>query len=383
MGNLASNRIDLDALETAANATPKGPAAPAPATEPPPPAPKPAAAPAKRDNRIFPETPIPFDLLREADADVGLNVATLHANGADTKALTLHVALKGGKLAVDRLSADLPAGRLSGGVTVDASQAAPPVHIQLQAPGLALKTLLAMAGEPAMATGKLEIYADLGGAGASPHAIASTLDGSLGLAVAGGTLDNRILGSYLGRVLEAVNLLDLVGKGGTSELRCFAVRARANHGVAAIDPLALSSTLLTMSGSGSANLGAETLDMALKPQVRAAATTVVIPVNVRGPMRAPSVAVNQLGAAESNIGTVAGALAGKATPLGIVGGLLGGDKALGLGGPAGDICPAALAAARGQAAPAQASTPQQKAPEKKPTPPNVKDPAAALKSLFR
>ena len=59
-------------------------------------------------------------------------------------------------------------------------------------------------------------------------------------------------------------------KGGTSELRCFATRVRANHGVATIDPLALSSTLLTMSGSGSANLGSETLDLALKPQVRMA-----------------------------------------------------------------------------------------------------------------
>ncbi len=283
---------------------------------------------------------------------------------------------------MDRLAADLPAGHMTGSVTVDATQAAPPVRIQLHAPGLALKTLLAMTGQPPMATGNLEVYADLSGVGASPHAIASTLDGSLGLAVAGGTLDNRVMGSLLGRVLEAINLLDLVGKGGTSELRCFATRVRANHGVATIDPLALSSTLLTMSGSGSANLGSETLDMGLKPQVRAAATTLEIPVNVSGPMRAPSVAVNKLGAAEANAGTVAGALAGNATALGIVGGLLGADKAIGVAG-GGDICPAALAAARGQAAPAQASTPQQKAPKQAPSAPSLSNPADALKGLFR
>ena len=80
-----------------------------------------------------------------------------------------------------------PARRaLSGTATVDATQAAPPVHIVLHAPGLALKTVLAAAHEPSFATGNLEVYADLRGAGATPHAIAATLDGSLGLAIPGG-----------------------------------------------------------------------------------------------------------------------------------------------------------------------------------------------------
>ena len=75
----------------------------------------------------------------------------------------------------------------------------------------------------------------------------------------------------------------------------------------------------------------------------------MIPIAVSGPIRDPAVKVNDLGAAEANAGTVAGAVIGDATPLGIVGGLLGADKLVG-GGTA-DICPPALAAARGQAVP--------------------------------
>ena len=63
--------------------------------------------------------------------------------------------------------------------------------------------------------------------------------------------------------------------------------------------------------------------MALRPQARIAGTGVVIPVAVSGPIRDPAVKVNELGAAETNAGTVAGAVIGDATPLGIVGGLLG------------------------------------------------------------
>ena len=48
-----------------------------------------------------------------------------------------------------------------------------------------------------------------------------------------------------------------------------------------------------------------------------------------GPFRDPVVRVNDLAAAEANAGTVAEAVIGDATPLGIVGGLLGADKLFG------------------------------------------------------
>jgi AsmA protein len=122
--------------------------------------------------------------------------------------------------------------------------------------------------------------------------------------------------------------------------------------------LALSSSLLTMTGGGTINLGEETLSLTLAPQARIAGTGVVFPVGLEGPIRDPTVKVNELGAAERNAGAVAGAVIGDATPLGIVGGLLGADKLL--GGQSTDICPAALAAARGRAVPEAAGKPEPK-----------------------
>ena len=42
-------------------------------------------------------------------------------------------------------------------------------------------------------------------------------------------------------------------------MKCFGLRMEARHGIAAINPLALSSSLLTMTGAGTINLGDETL----------------------------------------------------------------------------------------------------------------------------
>ena len=375
--DLKSNRIDLDALQAAIDQMPAATPSPPPSgAKPSPPGAKasPPPAPKHRAEHLFSTQPIPFALLRAGDADLKLAIADLHTGGADYKAINTHAVLANAKLTVDPFAAVLPGGHLSGTASVDAAPAAPPVHIVLHAPGLALKTILAAVHEPAYATGNLEVYADLSGAGDSPHAIAATLDGSLGLAVAGGTIDNRLLGSLLGKVMDSLNALDLVGKGGTSDLRCFGMRMDARHGIGAFKALALSSSLLTMTGGGTINLGAETLAMALRPQARVGGTGLVIPIAVNGPIRDPSVKVNDLGAAEANAGTIAGAVIGDATSLGIVGGLLGGDK---LAGRTADVCAPALAAARGQAVP-QAAPANPAQP--KPKPPN---PETLLKNLFR
>lgn len=364
--SLSSDRIDADALQAAQDQA----AAEPPGSQ----AAKPLAKPA--DRRLFSDQPLPFDLLNKADADLTLAVGTLHSGGADYRNLKTHAVLKNGALAVDPLVGDLPAGHLQGTVSADASRPAPPVHLTLHAPGLSLRSVLQAAHVPSVANGNLEVYADLRGAGVSPHAIAASLDGNLGLALAGGTIDNRLLGSLLGKVMDSLNALDLVGKGGTSELRCFAVHAAAQNGQARIEPLVLASSLLTMTGSGSVNLGAETLALQLRPQARIGGTGLVIPLEVSGSIRNPSVGVNRLGAAESNAGTVAGAVIGSATPLGIVGGLLGADKVL--DGKPGDVCAPALASARGQRV-AESSS----APSARPAQPSRPDPAAALRNLFR
>lgn len=381
---LKSNRIDLDGLQALVD---QMPAAGSSSAGPPPsagsgstPAPAPAQ-PAKRgERRLFSDRPIPLNLLRGADADVRLNIADLRSGGADYKAIDTHAVLSGGKLTVSPFAADLPGGHLTGTGLVDASQPTPPIHLVLHAPGLALKTVLATLNQPSYASGNLEVYADLDGVGDSPHAIAATLNGSVGLAMAGGTIDNRLLGSVLGKVMESLDALNLVGKGGNSELRCFGLRLDIRHGLAAINPLALNSSLLTLTGTGTANLGAETVALALRPQARVVGTELIIPIAVSGPIRDPSVKVNDLGAAEANAGTVAGVVLGNATPLGVIGGLFGADKLI--GGGKTDICGSALAAARGQAAAASAQG--QGAPAAaKPAQPSAPNPGAILKNLFR
>jgi uncharacterized protein involved in outer membrane biogenesis len=186
--------------------------------------------------------------------DLKLSIARSARGRATYRAIATHLDLHGGRLRLDPLSADLPAGHLDAALTADAAQATPTVVLRLQIPALATQPLLAALRQPAWLSGNLQVQADLHGAGATPHAIAASLDGSLGLTMADGTVDNRMLGNALGSILREVNLLDLVGRGGTSQVQCFVVRLDAANGIATVRSLALVSSLLTMDGSGSRTL---------------------------------------------------------------------------------------------------------------------------------
>jgi uncharacterized protein involved in outer membrane biogenesis len=156
---ITSDQIDLDPV-LAALRKPQTSASAAPADVP---AKPPASA------RVIPDTPIPFGLLRRADADVKLNVAQLRSGGATYRAIATHLDLHGGKLRLDPLSAELPEGHLDASLDADAAQAIPAVALRLQIPALALQSILAALDQPAFASGNVHVQADLRGTGATPH----------------------------------------------------------------------------------------------------------------------------------------------------------------------------------------------------------------------
>ena len=270
-GTLTSQSLDADALLAELH---RGPATVQPAAAHPggvrpggPPSGGPPASPATRpgpsvpaaprSGHLIPDTSLPLPLLRRADANLSVSVAALHGGGETWRNLSFHVALAGGKLVLAPFTATPPAGPLSLRLTLDAAQPVPPVALSVHAPGLALASLLALAGEKGLATGDVAIEADLHGAGTSLHAIAAGLDGVMAATMTGGTIDNALLDRLFGGVLAKANLATTVAHGGTSTIRCLALRLTAHHGVAQLAPFLFSSTLTTIDGSGTVNLGSE------------------------------------------------------------------------------------------------------------------------------
>lgn len=356
--DVTANKLDADALSAAV--APPAPAATATsATAPHATLPATAGPPAERT--------IPFELLRRANADLRLTIAQLVSRGATYRDLAARLQLHDGRLRLDPASATLPEGRLEAVLTADATQAPPAVTLRLNAPALALQPLLATLHQPPYAAGNLELHADFSGAGATPRLLGASLTGTLSLGMANGTIDNRVLGSALGAILREANLLDLVGRGGTSAVQCFAARFTVKDGIAAASPLVLNSSLLTMDGQGTVNLQADTLDLHVRPQGRIGGTQLVVPLHVSGPISAPVVKPDPGSAVAANAGTLA-TLFGR--------GKLNGAEKL-PAQPGRPDCTTVLAAARGHAAPKPAAASQS------PATPKLPNAGALLKQLMR
>jgi AsmA protein len=357
-GRISAESLGLPPLPTgpkpaeqaaaAPSQSPALPAAPAPA--------RPAPPPAQR--RLFSDRPLPFATLSAADADLDLAAATVAVAGDTWRNLHAHLSLVAGRLVLDPVAADLPGGHLTASFTADAAQPAAPVHLVLQAPGIAAAPLLALLHLPPVANGPVEIDADLSGTGTDASALAATADGHLGLAIVGGSIDMRGLALHLADVFRRARLPTLVPPPGPVDLRCFAARLDLVHGLATLRALALDATLVTLWGEGTANLADETLALRLHPTVTLGRFGAAVPVDVTGSILAPRFEINaRAGGGEPGR---AGVPRGLGAAAGVVIGALGADH--GIAGAEGASCEGAIASARGGHAGPPVPAPEMRAP---------------------
>jgi uncharacterized protein involved in outer membrane biogenesis len=331
-----------------------------------PPASAPAAAPLapaapSRSASVIPDTPLPLKTLKTASADIQVSADTLVWNQATYTALQGHAVLANGVLTFNPVTGELPGGSVTANATLDATKEPATESLKVNAAALALAPLLKAFGFPNTAEGTIQAQVSATGAGDSPHAIAASLNGQLGLAMVNGVVDGAVMDRLFGTVLRTVGLpANLAGAQGPVTVRCMALRVDAANGIGTIRTLTMDSSRLLLQGGGNVDFGKETLGIVLRPQMQIAGTGVGIPVEIGGSFAAPTTAAapqeavqaagkNALGLPVSPAQEVLGdsSFLGKvASTLGI--------------GNGGDACPAALSLGRlgqsGAAAPPTTKT---------------------------
>ncbi len=310
-GTLVSTRLDADALRTMLASRP---AAMAPAPSPVPdsggsPAAKPASPP-----RLFSDTPLPWRLLRVADADLQVSIGALHAGGADYHNAAGHLGLNDGALAVSPFAIIAPEGPIALSASADARAEPPPVAIALQSGGFSIDALLQALGLPGGSSGAAELDLALHAAGDTPHALAASLTGHAGVALVNGAIANAALAAVLGDALKSAGLG--LEPGGQSAVRCLALRLDARAGQVTVSALKLDTSRLSLEGGGTADLAAETLALQLRPVLRLGGTGVAAPLRLGGTLLHPAVGMESPDGAPGRSGFTIGGLSAPAEDCG-------------------------------------------------------------------
>ena len=276
-GQIDVTRLDLDAL----NPTPAASAAPAAPTGP---------AASAGDGRVIPDIALPVAPLMALDAELALTMRGVTSRSLSQLALQTTLRLNNGALMLAPFNMAIPAGRLSGQVSVNAAANPAQFGLKLRSEGAGLE-LAALGGALAGLglRGHGELAADLQGAGANTRAVAASLNGALGLAMVNARLEQGAALEALGAVLALLSPTSQ--RLGAVELRCLALAFAAEQGVAQSRTLFMDSAIGQINGQSSINLRDESLVGRLNTNLRVFGIGLRAPVNLGGTLAAPRIGV--------------------------------------------------------------------------------------------
>jgi len=286
-GKLAGDHLVFDGLALVAPPPPPAlnpPLAPAPA----PAAPAPDATASAAEVHMIPDDPLPFSALKNIDLDLDLSALEITVDGEVWRDAGGHVALADGKLAINPLRAVSPDGALVGALIIDSTVTPPHVALSLSAPAMAAQGITKLFGFTNGAGGMVQIDAKLSATGDTAHSLAANLGGHLGLSLVNGQISGELLQATLGDVLASRGVTNYEG----GSVRCFATKLDFTSGVGQFRALALDQSKLSLTGTGEIDLGAETIDLHLKPSVKLGSVVVAAPVSAVGGFRSAKISLD-------------------------------------------------------------------------------------------
>ena len=258
------------------------------------------SAPAKGKARprilVLPQTSLPIERWRHADADISLAADTVIRKDAPAlEQLNMTVKLDNGMMRIDPLSFNLAGGSMSMPLVVDAQRTPVRAEVHAKAQGVKLAAFLPATERSRKNLGALDGSIQLAGTGDSVAAMLGNANGSAKLYVSSGTISKQVLD------MAAMNLGSIVvarffGANKEVPIRCMAADFQVKNGVAHASLMRLSAADAYIDGSGTIDLRREQVQLQLKPMSTDwKLFTLRSPLLVSGPLAHPQVQLQSSG----------------------------------------------------------------------------------------
>lgn len=286
---------------------------------------------------IFKEEPFDLQALRTATMDVKLAVGSLVLDEKlELEQTQLALGLQDGNLTVTPLKTLFGGGQITVKTLLNAAQKNPSFNLGIGAVNIDYGKILREQGIYDKMQGSISSNFDLTGAGTSPRAIASSLNGKILIEGGEGVLDDKLL-----KVLTAGlgDLQNLFNKQASNKLYCILVDFDVKNGLATSNAFVIASEVLTVSGAGTIDLRTEKLDLLFDTQTsQASLASLAIPFRVGGTLKNPKASPDVAGAA-----TALAKAAGVAiNPVAGIGAIVGQQTSTSGGATGVDVCKVAV-----------------------------------------
>jgi uncharacterized protein involved in outer membrane biogenesis len=242
---------------------------------------------------IFPETPLPFELLSEADiTDFKVEIASLKVDpDIVITDISSSLTLKDTTLHLSELRGRIYDGEVTGDFKAYQGDALPAIALKLKGANLDYGVFLKAFDVTERLRGRMDIQLDLKGNGASLRALAAGLDGRIDFNARDGEIDREMLGLL---AFGAGNILGpLIGKDDTGKLDCIVTSFTFEDGLGDTLVQYYETSFFAMTGAGKIDLKTETLDFLYNPKASdTSLMKLAVPFRVSGSLQSPKVDVD-------------------------------------------------------------------------------------------
>lgn len=266
-------------------------------------------------DKVFPSTPLPWDTLAVANADVTLNVGKVTlSNGLEISSIVVPVKLSGSNLSAEPISLALAGGTISASLGMNAANKS--VSFKADIAGLNGESVSkAMQQTDLIEGGPLDLSINVRGGGDTVQSVMASLDGS----IVGGMGESRIRSDALDVIgadilMQLASAINPMGnKDPYTVAKCMVVNFQIANGVARTEKgIALDTDKMQVTSSGQIDLKAERVSLNLRPKASSGIGigigSLAQAVKVSGPLSDPGVGIDAAGAAKA-VGTIGAAIA--------------------------------------------------------------------------
>jgi uncharacterized protein involved in outer membrane biogenesis len=297
---------------------------------------------AKNTDRVFPKTPLPFDVLRNLDLNVELDIGKLLTPHIALDQVKAPVRVRDGRLEAGPARATAGGGDYQAHLQIDTLTKPPTIKNSLKIDQMNAELMLKELGLHDMMEGVLDIQAELEGRGHSVAEVMGNLNGHVTLISGKGRLGKLFFGLFNeGLARQLITLFNPLQKSSdTTPIDCLVIRFDSTNGLAQLSHLIWVTPDAIVVGGGHIDLGSEKIDIGIQPTPRQghiSLGSLTKPFRMRGTLAAPALRIDT---------TAAAMIAGR-----IAGGLLFGPVGIAVafsdivGTEGGNPCVAAVAAA--------------------------------------
>lgn len=251
--------------------------------------------------KLLPDAPLNVERLRAMDGSLRYRAAQVKRNELDVRQVDLGAELKDGILNLDPVAFNFNRGELRGTARINATRDTPYTAADFRLRGYPLESIIPARNGAPTVTGSALGRARLEGPGASVHDFAAHSKGTISLVVPQGQM-RAAFAELLGINVTAGLGRLLSGDSSTAQIRCAVADFTVTDGTARARTFVIDTTPVLAQGSGTIDLGAETLNLRIDGETKEARLVRLwAPITVQGPMTAPRVGVDR-GAVAGQVG---------------------------------------------------------------------------------